>query len=128
MPTTTLPDATRLAVDRTRMAHDRTLMAWVRTSLSLISFGFTIYKFFEYLANERQSPTHQGLISPRVLAMMMIGIGVAALVLATFGHRADVRALRVEYGALVPNSLATVIATLVAGLGVFLFCAVVFRL
>ena len=124
----TLDAGTRMAVDRTRLAHERTMMAWVRTATSLISFGFTIYKFFEYLANERQSPAHTGLISPRVLAMMMIGIGVAALVLATFGHRADVRALRAEYGALVPNSLATVIATLVAGLGVFLFFAVVFRL
>ena len=34
----------RLAVERTVMAVDRTLMAWVRTSLSLIGFGFTIYK------------------------------------------------------------------------------------
>ena len=24
-------------------------MAWIRTSLSMISFGFTIYKFFQYL-------------------------------------------------------------------------------
>ena len=45
----TLPDATKLAVERTRLAYERTLMAWVRTSTSLISFGFTIYKFFQYL-------------------------------------------------------------------------------
>src|SRR4030095_4895232 len=38
-----------LAVQRTFLAHERTLMAWVRTSASLISFGFTIYKFFAYL-------------------------------------------------------------------------------
>ena len=38
---------TRLAVDRTRLAYERTLMAWVRTATSLISFGFTIYKFFQ---------------------------------------------------------------------------------
>ena len=31
---------------RTLMAADRTLMAWVRTALSMISFGFTIFKFF----------------------------------------------------------------------------------
>jgi putative membrane protein len=37
-------ERTDLAVDRTVMAAGRTLMAWVRTALSMISFGFTIYK------------------------------------------------------------------------------------
>jgi putative membrane protein len=37
-------DRTALAVKRNLMAADRPLMAWVRTALSLISFGFTIYK------------------------------------------------------------------------------------
>ena len=32
---------------RTIMAADRTLMAWIRTSLSMLSFGFTIYKFLQ---------------------------------------------------------------------------------
>ena len=41
-----------LALRRTFLAHERTLMAWIRTSVSLISFGFTIYKFFQYLAQE----------------------------------------------------------------------------
>ena len=39
---------TRLAIDRTRLAHERTLMAWVRTAVSMITFGFTIYEFFEF--------------------------------------------------------------------------------
>ena len=37
-------------MDRTRLAYERTLMAWVRTATSLISFGFTIYKFRRILA------------------------------------------------------------------------------
>jgi putative membrane protein len=37
---------TQLSIERTMLAHERTLMAWVRTATSLISFGFTIYKFF----------------------------------------------------------------------------------
>jgi putative membrane protein len=41
-----IPDATKLAVERTRLAYERTLMAWVRTATSLISFGFTLFKFF----------------------------------------------------------------------------------
>jgi putative membrane protein len=39
---------TALAEERTDVALDRTLMAWVRTTLSVISFGFTIFKFFQY--------------------------------------------------------------------------------
>ena len=50
--TADLPNATQLAVERTRLAYERTLMAWVRTATSLISFGFTIYKFFQFLREE----------------------------------------------------------------------------
>jgi len=35
---------TQHATDRTTMAADRSLMAWIRTALSMISFGFTVYK------------------------------------------------------------------------------------
>ena len=38
---------TDLATTRTLMAADRTLMAWIRTALSLLSFGFTIYKLLD---------------------------------------------------------------------------------
>jgi len=38
---------TNLAYERTNLAHERTLMAWVRTGTSLITFGFTIYKYFQ---------------------------------------------------------------------------------
>ncbi len=35
---------------RTLMAADRTLLAWVRTALSFISFGFTMVKVLQSLA------------------------------------------------------------------------------
>jgi putative membrane protein len=38
---------------RTIMAADRTLMAWIRTSLSMLSFGFTIYKFLDAMIERR---------------------------------------------------------------------------
>jgi putative membrane protein len=122
-----LPDATKLAIDRTRLAHDRTLMAWVRTSTSLISFGFTIYKFFQYLRENRQGVAEGGLFGPRAFALAMIGIGLTALVLATAEHRRAMRSLRAEYGSLVPLSLATVMAGLIALLGVFGLLTVAFR-
>src|SRR5262245_41876263 len=108
-----LPDATKLAVDRTRLAHDRTLMAWVRTATSLISFGFTIYKFFQYLREKEPGFSGDGVLGPRGFALMMIGIGLTALAVATIEHRRSMHALRNEYGDIVPRSLATILATLI---------------
>ena len=120
-------DGTRLALLRTVAALDRTLMAWVRTATSLISFGFTVYKFFQYL-RESQGAATTGPIGPREFGGLMIGIGIASLILATIGHRRSMRALRADYGALIPNSLATVVAALIGILGVLLLVAVVFRM
>jgi putative membrane protein len=123
----TLSDANKLAVERTRLAHERTLMAWVRTSTSLISFGFSIYKFFQYVRESGQAATHPSVIGPRGFGLIMITIGVLILVLATIEHRREVRALRDQYGVLVPRSLATYTAGLIATLGVLLLLAAVFR-
>ena len=125
-PAADLPAATRLAVERTRLAHDRTLMAWVRTATSLISFGFTVYKFFEYLRENR--PPVERLIGPRDFALIMIGTGLVALILATHGHYRSIRALRAEYGPLVPASLSGIFAGMVGLFGILLFVAVFFRL
>jgi putative membrane protein len=78
--------STRLAVDRTRLAHERTLMAWVRTATALISFGFTIYKFFQFEMT-RQPPRSAPLIGPRGFALIMITIGLVSLLLSTIEHR-----------------------------------------
>ncbi len=43
------PDQTQMALQRTHLAYERTLMAWIRTSAALITAGFTLYKFFDYL-------------------------------------------------------------------------------
>ena len=113
-----------LAVDRTRLAHERTLMAWVRTSASLISFGFTIYKFFQYLREQNQ-PVHR-LFGPREFAMSLVVIGLTALVFATIQHRMEMASLRRHF-AHVPYSLATLAAGLVGLLGVVTFAALILR-
>ena len=120
-----IPSSTDLAVDRTRLAHERTLMAWVRTATSLISFGFTIYKVFQTMRDKGEVPPGR-LFGPREFALMMIGIGLTALVLATVGHFRDMRALRAHFSR-VPYSLATALAALVAILGIVAFLAVIFR-
>jgi putative membrane protein len=121
-----LPDATRLALDRTRLAYERTLMAWTRTAVSLISFGFTIYKFFQYL-REQQPVANASAMSPRGFGLLMIGIGLTALVFATLEHRQNMKAMRAEYGA-VPHSLAAVVAGFIGILGVVGMVAVLLRL
>jgi inner membrane protein YidH len=121
-----LPDATKLAIDRTRLAHERTLMAWVRTATSLISFGFTIYKSFEYLAEHFPKST-SSLVGPRGFGTIMIVIGLVTLIVATIEHRRSIKALREEFGERVGPSLATLVAGLIGLLGVFALFAVAFR-
>ncbi len=91
MNATTKPDSTQLALDRTWLAHERTLMAWVRTSASMISFGFTIYKFFQF-EPKAQRPEHV-LLSPRNFAVILVATGIITLVAATIQHRKDVKRL-----------------------------------
>jgi uncharacterized membrane protein YidH (DUF202 family) len=71
------PSNDELALDRTRLAHERTMMAWIRTSASMISFGFGIYKFFDYFKSER--PVTQGIVSPRYFATFLIDTGLFVL-------------------------------------------------
>jgi inner membrane protein YidH len=117
---------TRLAVDRTRLAYERTMMAWVRTGTSLISFGFTIYKFFQYETDRRQVAATAHLIGPRGFALMMIGTGLVALLLATLEHRQSMQMLRATYGPQ-PKSVAAVVAGLVSVMGLLAFIATLSR-
>ena len=123
-PAHPLDTATRLAVDRTRLAHERTLMAWVRTAVSLISFGFTIYKFFEF-EEGRGSPAASHLLSPRQFGMIMIGTGLAALLLGTIEHRQYMKQLRTEDGG-APRSISIAVAAIVSGMGLLAFVVVLF--
>lgn len=100
-------------------------MAWVRTSTSLISFGFTIYKFFQYL-QEQQKVAPDRLFGPRQYALLMISVGIVALVFATVQHRRDMKALRALHPE-VPYSLVTLLAGLMSMLGVLALLAVLFR-
>ena len=124
--TNVVPNSTHLAVDRTRLAHERTMMAWVRTSASLISFGFTIHKFFQYLKG--QGAVHEQLFSPREFGLLMIGIGLLVLLVATLQNRNDLKVLRRNFPSTVPYSSATFLSSLICLLGVIAFIAVLLRL
>jgi putative membrane protein len=120
-----LDTSTRLAVERTRLASERTLMAWIRTCTSLIAFGFTIFKFFQYLATSEHR--HEPVVSPWIVGMVLIVLGLVALILAWFQHRQEVKALQAEAGAM-PFSIAGLMAGLIAVLGVLALVVVIWRL
>ena len=112
-----------MAVMRTQMAAERTLMAWVRTSFSMISFGFTIGKVFEYLNEHDRYPNRMG--EARALAVLLIVLGLASNVAGVWEYRRLLRQLdrmTGEHHAL-PHAVFT-IAILVALLGVAAFAGI----
>src|SRR5690242_14511126 len=115
-----LDTSTELAFARTRAAYERTMMSWVRTATSLITFGFSIYKFFQI---ERPAVVHHGqLIGARGFAFLLVSIGLISLVLATVEHSHNIRALRARC----PDghrSLAVLLAALISLLGIFALIA-----
>ena len=71
-------ERTELAVERTVMAANRTLQAWIRTALSLISFGFTIYKILLSAASEKLMMVKEG--QPRRIGLFLIALGTISMV------------------------------------------------
>ena len=124
--TTKEPSSIQLALERTSLSHERTLMSWVRTATSLITFGFTIYKFFQLELQNR--PPLQGVIGPRQFAVLMISIGLFSLMAATFQYRVYRNDLRRRYAGHPPLSLVGVVAALVSLLGLLALAAVLFRM
>ena len=121
-------ESTLLAVDRTRLAHERTLMAWIRTATSMISFGFTIYKFLEAQPDrERRFTFIEQLLDARNFAIIMISVGLFGLFFAALENHRELEALRAQYGeARIPRSNSMRVAILVAIFGFIALGAVIF--
>ena len=116
-------DSTQLAANRTWLAHERTLMAWVRTGTSMISFGFTIYKFFQFESKDL-TPVRKSLLSPRDFGLIMVSIGLLSLLMATIQHRIQVRELR-SYLSPPPQSLAELVGAIVSVFGLLVLLATI---
>ena len=119
--------STALSVERTFLSFERTLMAWLRTALSMIGFGFTLAKFFQYLAEQRGGAVvgrFGSTWASDTVGLTMIAIGTVSLVVAVIQHQRRVVALR-AYGLVRQWNLALWLAGLVAALGVFAFLSLV---
>ena len=107
---------------RTIMAADRTLMAWIRTSLSMLSFGFTIYKFLEGAAQQNMLPRSG---TPQDVGLFLAGMGTLSMVLGLFSYWTTLKDLRrtEEFRLGRPSLLIGAIMT-IAGVAMFLGIAV----
>ena len=115
---------TDLAFERTMLAHERTLMAWIRTATSMISFGFTIYKFFQEL--NKTSEARESLFTPRIVGMIMICFGLLTLLLAQIQHQRAVKKIKQHYPD-AQKSISSILSVLVLLFGFAMFLGALFR-
>jgi putative membrane protein len=115
-----------LALDRTRMAAERTLMAWVRTALSMISFGFTIYKFLQVIQEQDKLHVLRPQ-APRELGLTLTGIGTFAVIIACVQHWNYIKKLRPDQPYKLWRDLTFIVACLIAILGLLIFVSIILR-
>ena len=113
---------TALAFERTRVAYERTMMAWIRTATALITFGFSVYKFFEFEMKGNPAVGRM-FMGPRGFGLTLIGIGLISLLFGSVAHARDLQALRQLYPAMIARSHAALIALVVGGLGLMAMLA-----
>jgi putative membrane protein len=117
---------TSLATERTRLGVERTLMAWVRTSLSMISFGFTIYKFLQDMRKlETSRLSDRG---PRNFGLALVGLGTVVLIVASIQYWRRMRDLRGLSLGGKKFPLALFVAIAIALLGLLVFFSMVTRM
>lgn len=114
-----------LALDRTKMAAERSLMAWVRTALSMISFGFTIYKFLEVVQEHSAVPVLRPH-APRNLGLVLAGMGTFAVIVACVQHWKYITKLRPDQP-YKPWDLAFIVACFVGILGLLVFGSILVK-
>lgn len=113
-----------LGAVRTVLAADRTLMAWLRTSLSMLSFGFTIYKFLETAAKAGSLARPE---SPQRVGLFLVAMGTAAMVLGVIDYWVTVRHVR-KAGDFRAGRSVLFMSLLLAVAGVVLFVSIIKRI
>jgi inner membrane protein YidH len=116
----------QLSVERTRLSHDRTLMSNVRTSTTLISFGFTIYKFFADLQERGEIAHPDRLLGSRHFGFLMVAIGVVYVIAALLSYRLQMARMKERYGISL-DRLPLALAVVISFLGVVGLLAIIMR-
>jgi len=119
-------ERTDLAIQRTLIAAERTLMAWIRTAIAMIGFGFTIYKFFQYMPEELAKGNIEHPQAPRNLGLTLIALGTLALAAAAWQHVNFLKDIGVSQFQHV-WSISFVVAIAVVFVGVLTFYGVLLR-
>lgn len=119
--------STRLEFDRTRVAFDRAAMDWVRTSISLITFGFSIYKFFQLeLEQTGARPASHHVFGARGFAIMLVAAGLVSLIIGSVEHHKNIKCLLIENPGM-PRSRIGLLALLVGIVGILAFVTAILR-
>ena len=120
---------TDLAVTRTVMAADRSLMAWVRTGLSLLTFGFTIYKFLDYAREELIATGKEvtNFSSPKIIGLFLIGLGIISLLMGILENEASIKVLKKDH-VFKRMRYSLFISLILLVFGVILFLAVLLKI
>ena len=101
-------------------------MDWIRTGVSLISFGFSIYKFFQNQEQGFKGAFKEGFIRQRGFGASMVPIPLGVVTIAGAQHIRDLKSLR-KAGIESPPSLAVAVGAAVALLGFMALIAVTFQ-
>lgn len=118
-------ERTDMASARTLMAADRSLMAWIRTGLSMISFGFTIYKLLQGF--QSKGVALADVHSPRAVGLFLTGLGTLAIVMGTveyWNRRRDLLA----WGNIKLWRPAFIMAIIMSAAGLSMFFGIISRL
>jgi putative membrane protein len=118
---------TSLAVKRTLMAADRTLMAWLRTALSMISFGFTIYKILQGLQGIEDANLADKF-DARNVGEFLVGIGTLSMVMGTVEYWFTIRELTYRERIRVWIRPAFVMSLIISLAGLVIFTSLVVKL
>jgi putative membrane protein len=100
-------------------------MAWIRTALSMIGFGFSIYKFFQYLPEEIAAGNIRRPQAPRNLGLSLIALGTLALTAAAWQHRNFLKDIGVTQK--LHQSISFIVAIFVILIGLITFYGVLLR-
>ena len=113
-----------LPVMNTLMAADRTLMSWTRTSLSLLSFGFTIFKILQAFQEEGKFVRTD---VPRDAGLFLTAMGTFAMVMGTLEYWQTLKVLHQQRIFGRPRA-PLIMAMIMSVSGVLLFVSILWKL